>query len=518
MDTTIYDVIIVGGGPVGVASAIELGLHGIKVLVLEKYETPLYSPRAQLLNSRTMEIMSRWGVGDILRKENMLQVSNAIWCSKLNGEVYSSIDMHEYHNNSSKEEVIHIPLWITEKVLRNRVSQINSVRMLTNFEVIRIKHTNKDLFEIVAKNRVTKENIVYQGSYVLACDGAKSTVREQLGIHLKSLAPSRQMTNILFKTTELPGKVTIDDAFLYFILESEHPGVIGPVDPNQNIWYSVFNYKNKTDKIEEQDISNILDSFCGQAFKKEIISTALWDMCIQVAMSYSFKNRVFLVGDSAHSFAPTGGLGLNTAIGDVTNLCWKLAYVIQNKLPAEILTSYEKERLAIGLNNLYAAERNAKSLVTTNNLISPEKQNNEFAKANAQIAKTHLLSAGIGMGYAYFSSPLISLKKGQSTEPMEQSTYTPRDLPGYFLPEAMNLNGVKSIYRILSAVDWTLIISGNSDSTSIKIKNVQILRLPENTYSSRYILIRPDWHIAYADNTIDFEAIEQLVTQQALVK
>ncbi|BCD90297.1 hypothetical protein fh0823_04360 [Francisella halioticida] len=100
------------------------------------------------------------------------------------------------------------------------------------------------------------------------------------------------------------------------------------------------------------------------------------------------------------------------------------------------------------------------------------------------------------------------MHNGQSTEPMEQSKYDPKDLPGYFLPN-LTLNG-KSIYRTLSATDWTLIVSG--DKYDIDLSSVNVLELPEDSYSSTYILIRPGWHISYASNELDLEIINSLVS------
>jgi hypothetical protein len=226
-------------------------------------------------------------------------------------------------------------------------------------------------------------------------------------------------------------------------------------------------------------------------------------MQIELADEYSKNNKVFLVGDSAHSFAPTGGLGLNTAFGDVTNLAWKIAHVVKGKLPESILSTYQQERRPIACMNLARAEENAKALINLNSEISSE----EYPQAYAKLSRKHVLSANIGMGYAYFDSPLIKLHDGQSTQSMEQLEYSPKCLPGYFLPN-VTLNG-KSIYRTLSVTDWTLVVS--SDKSDISVKGVNVLKLPKDTYSNTYILIRPDWHISYASDELDLEVINLLV-------
>lgn len=503
MERNTYDVVISGGGPSGVATAIELGLHGIKTLVLEKHDEPMYSARAQLLNSRTMELMLRWDTCDALRKKDMLDVSNFIWCSGLSGDVYSSVEMHDYHNNNSPEEIIHIPLWVTEGVLRSRLNELSSVVMLKNTAVTEVNNQSDDLIQVKTKNRKTNKTQEFYAKYVIGCDGANSVVRNALGINFSKLASGRRMTNILFEAPELFDKVKIDKAALYFIINNKHPGVVGPVDPKNNLWYTLFYDESDTKKIEDLDIDSIINEMVGFEFDKKIVSAAYWNMQIELADAYSKNNRIFLVGDSAHSFAPTGGLGLNTAFGDVSNLAWKLAHVIKGKLPESVLSTYQQERRPIAYMNLTKAEENAKALINLSSKLSSE----EYPQAYAKLSRKHALSAGIGMGYAYFDSALVKLHDGQSTEPMEQSKYIPKDLPGYFLPN-IALNG-KSIYRTLSATNWTLIISG--DKNGIDINGVNVLELPKDIYSSIYILIRPDWHISYASNELDIGTISSLV-------
>ncbi|MED7789599.1 FAD-dependent monooxygenase [Francisella sp. 19X1-34] len=503
MEMNIYEVIVSGGGPSGVATAIELGLHGIKTLVLEKHDEPMYSARAQFLNSRTMELMLRWDTCDALRKENMLDISNLIWCSGLNGETYSSVEMREYHNNHSPEESIHIPLWVTEGVLRSRLSELNSVKMLKNTAVTEINNQNDDLIQVKTKNRKTNQTEEFYAKYVIGCDGVNSVVRNALGINFSKLASGRRMTNILFEAPDLFSKTKIDKAMVYFTINNQHPGVVGTVDPNNNLWYSLFYDESDTKNIEDLDIDSIINKMVGFEFDKKIVSATYWDMQVKLADAYSKNNRIFLVGESAHSFAPTGGLGLNTAFGDASNLAWKLAHVIKGKLPEPVLSTYEQERRSIAYINLTKAEENAKALID----LSLELSSEEYTQAYANLSRKHALSAGIGMGYAYFDSPLVKLHDGQSTEPMEQSKYDPKDLPGYFLPN-VTLNG-KSIYRTLSATDWTLIVSGNK--CDININGINVIELPKNTYSSTYILVRPDWHISYASNKLDIDTINWLV-------
>jgi 4-hydroxyisophthalate hydroxylase len=233
-------------------------------------------------------------------------------------------------------------------------------------------------------------------------------------------------------------------------------------------------------------------------------------MHIQLAKYFSKNNRVFLVGDSAHAFVPTGGYGLNTGLGDVNNLAWKLSAVIQHKAQPSLLATYEEERRPICLNNLKAAQKNADDMMALRKKYHPNEDPEGFAQANAQLAKQHMHSTGATMGYAYFDSGLTLLQKGQSTKSMEQSIYQPILAPGYFLPHWW-IDKQKSIYDVLSATNWTLIISGEKDSNAElwqkEFKDshltLNILQMQNMPQAYKYVLIRPDWHIAFVGDELE---------------
>ncbi|ASG67714.1 hypothetical protein CDV26_04280 [Francisella halioticida] len=240
--------------------------------------------------------------------------------------------MHDYHKNNSPEEIIHIPLWVTERVLRSRLSKLSLVEILKNTMVAEVNNQSNDLIQIKAKNRKTNQTEKFYAKYVVGCDGANSVVRNALGINFSKLASGRRMTNILFEAPDLFSKTKIDKAMVCFTINNQHSGVVGTVDPNNNLWYTLFYDESDTKNIEDLDIDSIINKMVGFEFNKKIVSATYWDMQVKLADEYSKNNKIFLVGESAHSFAPTGELGLNTAFGDASNLAWKLAHVIKGKL------------------------------------------------------------------------------------------------------------------------------------------------------------------------------------------
>jgi len=508
----IYDVIIIGGGPTGIALGIELGLHNISTLILEKYPAPLLSPRAQYINARSMEFFMRWGLDDELKASQISSEefpNQAVWCSKLNGNTYAVSSSNDQLNDDlSPQRSVRLPLWVTEGILRDKLQTFPSVSFLKEYEVINIG-LEQDHLIISAKNN--SQTINYKATYVVACDGANSITRRQAGIDFKNLTPAKRVISVVFETTDLKKHISVTKGCLFYLLESPISSAIGSINPSHGLWYAQIIYDGDAETIDEIDIDQLMNELTGCTFSKKIINTHFWDMHIQLAEKFSYENRIFLVGDSAHAFVPAGAFGLNTGFGDVVNLGWKLAAVIKKQAQPNLLETYEMERLPVCLRNLEAAQQNADDMTALRKKYNPRDNLEEFAKANIILAKQFTRTLGLTMGYAYFNSPLTHLFDGQSIAPMLKITYQPIAAPGYFLPHIW-VSNKQSIYSVLSAINWTLIVSADNCADLIQawqnkfnqnLSNLKILILEKNSYSCKYILVRPDWHIAYISDELD---------------
>lgn len=493
---TEYEVIIVGGGPTGIALGIELGLQGIRTVILEKHLSPLLSPRAQALNARSMEFFRRWKIADKLKQEILLPPNypiRGVWCSALNGKTYATSSSNDLITDEiSPERGIRIPLWLTEKVLRKRLEDFPSVTLMKEYTVVDFVFATQKVYVIADHNGIEKK---FSASFVVGCDGANSITRTKAKIAFDALAPARRVVNILFEAKDLASLITVDQGFLYYLLESDTPGAIGPVDLKQGLWYAQIGDNTHIENIEDLDVSTLLDKMVGFTFNKRILQAHFWFMHIQMAQTFSQDNRIFLVGDSAHAFVPTGGFGLNTGLGDVTNLGWKLAQVLKGQSEHSLLKSYEEERRPVCLHNLKLAQKNADDLLSMRTKYNPKKHPADFAQANAALANQYVNALDATLGYRY--------GQYEQTKLSHQKNYHPSTEVGYFLPQR-KVDAAESVYDKLSAIKWTLIISGEISNQELsKLTKIQldVLILAKNTYPLKYVLIRPDWHIAYAQDS-----------------
>ena len=424
----------------------------------------------------------------------------AFGVSALNGKTYATSSSNDLVTEDiSPERGIRIPLWLTEKVLRKRLADFPSITFFTEYEVTDFIF-EFPIMSVITQHRGKKK--IFKARFIVGCDGANSITRRKAGMLFRALSAPQRVLNVLFESRELEKLITVDRGFLYYLLESDSPGAIGPVDLKQGLWYAQIRDNTQVASIADLDVSTILEKMVGFAFQKQIVQSHFWHMNIQIAQDFSKDNRIFLVGDSAHAFVPTGGFGLNTGLGDVTNLGWKLAQVVKGQSDGQLLASFDAERRPICLHNLQLAQKNADDLLALRTQHNPQTNPEAFAKANAKLANQYVNALEATLGYRYGAQEISCQKK-----------YTPSVAVGYFLPHR-KLQDAESIYDKLSPIHWTLIVGeglSDDDFAQLSIMEIDVMQLPKDTYSFVYVLIRPDWHIAYVADRLIMSTLKRVI-------
>jgi 4-hydroxyisophthalate hydroxylase len=346
-------VVIVGGGPVGMGHAIELGQRGIRCIVVERYTEPQPIPKGQNLTQRTMEHFHFWGAERELRAARTIPTGYGIGGMTAYGTLLSG-----YNYDWLQRELVRpfyftdnerLPQYATEAVLRRRVSQIPAIETIYGWRAETI-HQDKDgaHVEIAARNGGAGRTL--SARYVVGCDGGRSIVRDQAGITQTRSDHDRLMVLLVFRSIALhrllerfPGKS------FYNVLHPDLKGYwqfFGRVDLGTT-WFFHAPVPPGTTK-DNFDFRGYLHSAVGADFDVEFDHIGFWDLRVATADQYR-NGRIFVAGDAAHSHPPYGGYGVNTGLEDAVNLGWKLAATLQGWGGRNLLDSYDEERRPVFL-------------------------------------------------------------------------------------------------------------------------------------------------------------------------
>ncbi|MFN0029498.1 MAG: FAD-dependent monooxygenase [Acidimicrobiales bacterium] len=339
-------VLIVGGGPVGLAMAVGLRHFGVDCLLVEQHLSTLDFPKGRGVNPRTMEILRQWDadrqlaavalpaeetsflyIGDTLLSDTFLRFPRAEPSDEASSPCRRMICSQE----------------ITEQVLRDvAVERGAEVRF-----GCRLDSFAQDADAVAAQvTRVeTGEVFEVRCRYLVAADGVRGTTRERLGISVEGPGPVGDSVSILVDAP-LRDRVADRSSVIYGVRQPR-PGGGFPVVDNDRRWVLLLPRDVPNEPPEwftEEHCTALVRSAIGDPdVAVRYIAHRLWQPTAQWATSLS-QGRVFLVGDAAHVTTPAGGLGMNGGVADAHNLAWKLAGVLHGWASSELLRTYDAER------------------------------------------------------------------------------------------------------------------------------------------------------------------------------
>ena len=345
--TKTYDVVIVGGGPVGLGLAIELGQRGHRVAVIER-STRLHAiPKGQNLTQRTMEHFHFWGAEADLRAARTVPKGYAI-----GGMTSYETLLSGYHYDWLQRDLVapyyfceneRLPQFATERVLRARAAQLPMIDITYGWSGIDV--SQDDTCATVTLQDADGQQKTLRGQYLVGCDGSRSAIGAAAGISQSKSEHDKLMVLLVFKSTGLhklleryPGKQ------FYCVLHPEQQGYwlfFGRVDLGST-WFFHAPVPLGTTR-DNFDFKAFLERAVGAGIDVEFDHIGFWDLRIALADSYR-SNRVFVAGDAAHSHPPYGGYGINTGFEDACNLGWKLAAQLEGWGGADLLDTYGEER------------------------------------------------------------------------------------------------------------------------------------------------------------------------------
>jgi 2-polyprenyl-6-methoxyphenol hydroxylase-like FAD-dependent oxidoreductase len=509
-----YEVIIVGGGPVGVALAVELGQRGIACVLVERHLTPQRIPKGQGLTQRTMEHFYFWGVDQELRAARLLPPGYPIGGVTAYGDL-----MSEYWYAPAGREVVRsyyfqdnerLPQYLSEAVLRRRLQDFDCVETLFGWSAEKVEEDDRGARVTIA-SMAGGETRVLEGEYVVGCDGARSTVREQLGIDRGGADFDQRMVLAVFNSRELhEGLKRFPERTTYRVLHPDLKGYwrfFGRVDVG-NGWFFHAPVPRETTP-DNYDFHGLIQASAGFSFPVEFEHVGFWDLRIAVAGEYR-KGRVFIAGDAAHSHPPYGGFGLNSGLEDVANLGWKLAAVLNGWAGDRLLDSYGEERRPIFVETgeaMIAGGIEADRAFLER--YSPERDRDEFLRAWKELEAD---SRSRQQSYEphYEGSSVVMGPPGAVCSIHGKHSFAAR--AGHHLTP-IPLSSGRNIFEDLGP-DYTLLALGaqpgeveafaqSADALGVPLRVVRDdFEQARRDYESRLVLVRPDQYVVWAGSEL----------------
>ncbi|HEY5273628.1 MAG TPA: FAD-dependent monooxygenase [Acidimicrobiales bacterium] len=345
-----YQVVIVGGGPVGMALAVELGQRGVSCVVVERHLEVGRIPKGQNLTQRTLEHFYFWHCVDELRAARLLPpgypIGGLTAYGSLASEYWYAPPGLEQVRSYYFQENERLPQYLTEQVLRDRVAQLPSVEALLGWTAKSVEQDDDGVHVTIAGEEWPYEEQVLDGQFVVGCDGARSLVREAIGIERRGPDYGLRMLLAVFRSKDLhEGLERFPNRTTFRVIKPETNGIwqfFGRVDVGESFFFH-GPVPPETTSSDVEYLKAMLAEVAGFPIEVEFDYIGFWDMRIEVATTYR-SGRGFIAGDACHSHPPYGGFGLNTGIEDVANLGWKLAAALEGWGGDALLDSYGEER------------------------------------------------------------------------------------------------------------------------------------------------------------------------------
>jgi 2-polyprenyl-6-methoxyphenol hydroxylase-like FAD-dependent oxidoreductase len=512
-DTNTHQVIIVGGGPVGLGLAIELGQRGVRVCLVERYAQPQPIPKGQNLTQRTMEHFVHWGCEAELRAARTIPKSYGIGGLTAYGTL-----LGDYHYDWLQRELVRpyyftdnerLPQYATEAVLRQRLTALPTVETLYGWQA-EDGVQDADGVSVAVVERTGPGRRWLRADYAVGSDGARSIVRDRGGIRQTLSDHDRVMVLLVFRAPELhtllhryPGKS------YYCVLTPELKGYwqfFGRVDLGTT-WFFHAPVPAGTTK-DNFDFRSYLHRAVGAEFGVEFEHIGFWDLRFAVADTYR-NGRVFIAGDAAHSHPPYGGYGINTGFEDARSLGWKLAATLQGWAGPGLLDSYSLERQPVFAST--AADFIEKSIHVDRDFLAAFDPARDKASFEAKWAERQSgAKSEVGSFEPnYEGSPVVCGPSGARCSALGSHTFAAR--AGHHLAPAPLSDG-RDVFEALG--DGFTLLAFDSDPDPFAAA-AQAVGMPltvvgdtrdggRERYGAGLVLVRPDQFVAWAgDRTPD---------------
>jgi 2-polyprenyl-6-methoxyphenol hydroxylase-like FAD-dependent oxidoreductase len=529
-------IVIIGGGPVGMALAMNIAMLGVPSTIINTETSSRWHPKGNTHNARTMEHYRRLGIAKALRKVGLPadHPTDVAYFTTLNGwemarhPLPSEREKMERLANAEPTDQVPEPLYranqmYVEAELFRQVKARPLIETRYGWRCIAIAERSASKFNVTIEEAASGRREELTASYLVGCDGGHSIVRRWLGIAYQGERPSEQgygsgaTCSTHVKAPALYDRVLKQHkpCWQHWAFNPRVRGLIQSLDGTGDF---LFNTRIKT--IDEPpDPNYIARTFLacvGEEVPFSFVGHFPWTAG-QAAVADRFGGgNVWLAGDAVHLFTPTGGFGMNTGMDDAANLGWKLAAMVQGWGGPNLLASYASERRPIALRNTGMAKRFSVDLGAAPVDLEMLEDNAAGAAARARTGAffarfgEEFASIGIQLGARYDGSPII-IPDGTAPPDDNPTVYTPSACPGGRAPHLF-LGRDDSLFDHFGLGFTLLRLAGDADvrplaaaatARGIPFASFDVpLRQGRALYEADLALIRPDQHVAWRGNRL----------------
>ena len=508
-------VLIVGGSLVGMTTALLLGHHGVRSLVVEHHRGTAIHPRAASVTQRTMEIFRSIGLEQIVRTRSeaqFVQDAGVVGVETLAGgaTAHYIANFNEGIRDVSPTVRVFLSQNVLEPTLKEAAERYGArIRFAT--ECVSFEQ-DADGVTAIVRHRDTGETQKVRAQYMIAADGAHSRIREALGVRMRGHGTFSNSITIYFRAnlrSYLEGK-------LWAVVYANHPQLRGffrfekPFDSGFLVVNTLGdparpNVDVSTGLTAESALQMLRTAIGSTDIPLTIENVMHWKAMANTAERFR-SGRIFIAGDAAHVMPPTGGWGGNVGVQDAHNLAWKLALVLEGIAGAELLSTYEEERRPVA--EFTVEQAYTRYVLRTDPSIPKDTMQPLVGDLNVEL------------GYVYHSPAIVSDMPGDTTlhlNPRESRGRPGTRAPHYWLErdgrQISTLDLVECNFTLLAAEDgavWCESARLAAEELGVRLSLFQLekdgLRDPAGEFNSAYgleptgcVLIRPDGFVAWRE-------------------
>jgi 2-polyprenyl-6-methoxyphenol hydroxylase-like FAD-dependent oxidoreductase len=514
MDT---QVLVVGAGPVGLTLAVDLGRRGVRCTIIEQKPAPAKLPKMERCNARTMEIYRRMGIVEQVRAAGLpahcpmdVFIVTSLIEPPLLHLPYPSVEEARAQiaarNDGSLplEPYQLISQYTLEPLLKSIAETLPTVTVRYGCTFVSFAQDSDSVSAEVENADGSVAHITAR--YLVGCDGGTSAVRRQLGIKLAGEANLMQFRQALFRCDDLYERIPIGKGRHYHVADGRATFLIVQDDTRHFTLHATVESDGEMAAMFEKTVAMPVDY--------EMLYVGQWKQNLLLAERYG-AGRVLLAGDAVHLVIPTGGLGMNSGVGDAVDLSWKLAAVLQGWGGLGLLAAYEIERRQVGERNVAASTFASRGRRAWRAEYRPSIRDNtpEGAAARARLARVADREqrksnemVGAELGYRYVGSPIIWPEPDEGPV-HDVFNYVPTTWPGARLPHVWLKDGTPLHDRLGDGYTLLRLDGARADTAALERAlratgaPLDVLDVDDETaravYGRDLLLVRPDLHVAW---------------------